>query len=86
LKPTIGQQSAAYYSMAISMLWIVSSRSPIIGQEINKFKNCWNKSVRILEVLKLLFKQFLNMSSSQRDMSGPILGDMSNNRWSQGSE
>ncbi len=28
----------------------------------------------------LLFQQFLNLSSSQRDMSGPILGDLSNNR------
>ncbi len=52
--------------------------------EINKFENCWFKSVRILEVLKFLFQQFLNLSSSQRDMSGPILGDLSNNRWSEG--
>jgi hypothetical protein len=28
----------------------------------------------ILEVLKLLFQLFLDLSSSQRDMSGPILG------------
>ncbi len=32
--------------------------------EINKLENCWYKSVRILEVLKLLFQQFLNLSSS----------------------
>jgi hypothetical protein len=50
--------------------------------EINKFENCWYKSVRILEVSKLLFQQFLNLSSSQRDISGSILGDLSNNRWS----
>jgi hypothetical protein len=50
--------------------------------EINKFENCWYKSFRILEALKLLFQQFLNLSSSQRDMSGPILGALSNNRWS----
>jgi hypothetical protein len=50
--------------------------------EINKFEDCWYKSVRILEVLKLLFQQSLNLSSSQRDMSCPILGDLSNNRWS----
>ncbi len=49
--------------------------------KINKFKNCWYKSVRIFEVLKLLFQQFLNLSSFQRDMSGPILGDLSNDRW-----
>ncbi len=48
--------------------------------EINKFENCWYKSVRILEVLKLLYQQFLNLSSSQRDMSGPLLGDLSNIR------
>ncbi len=58
---------------------------PLISRwEINKFENCWYKSVRILEVLKLLFQQFLNLSSSQRDMSGTILGDLSNNRWSGG--
>ncbi len=33
-----------------------------------------------LEVLKLLFQQFLNLSTSQRDISGPILGALSNNR------
>ncbi len=32
--------------------------------EINKFENCWYKSVRILEVLKLLFHQFLSFSRS----------------------
>jgi hypothetical protein len=54
---------------------------PLISRwEINNFENCWYKSVRILEVLKLLFQQFLNLKSSQRDMSGPILGDLSNNR------
>ncbi len=60
---------------------------PNLGQlisrwEINKFENCWYKSVRILEVRKLLFQKFLNLSSSQRDMSGPILGVLSNDRWS----
>ncbi len=53
---------------------------PLITRwEINKFKNCCYKSVRILEVLKHLFRQFLNLSSSKRDLSGPILGDLSNN-------
>jgi hypothetical protein len=28
--------------------------------EINTFENCWYKSVRILEVLKLLFQQVPN--------------------------
>jgi hypothetical protein len=59
----------------------VSNLGPFIScREINKFKNY--KSVRILEVLKLLFQQSLNLSSSQQDMSGPILGDLSNDRWS----
>ncbi len=51
---------------------------------INKLENCWYKSVRVLEVPKLLFQQFLNLSSTQRDMGGPILGALSNNRWSGG--
>jgi hypothetical protein len=29
-----------------------------------------------------LFQQFLNLASSQPKMSGPILGDLSNNKWS----
>jgi hypothetical protein len=56
---------------------------PLIPRwEINKFENCWYKSVRILKVLNLLFQPFLNLSSSQRDVSGPILGALSNNKWS----
>ncbi len=58
---------------------------PLISRwEINKFENCWYKSVKILEVLKLSFHQFLNLSSSQRDTSGPILWALSNNTWSGG--
>ncbi len=60
---------------------------PLISRwEFNKFENCWYKSVRISEVLKLLFQQYLNLSSSQRGMSGPISGDLSNNRWSRGND
>jgi hypothetical protein len=33
----------------------------------NKFENCLYKSVRSLEVQKLLFQQFLNLSSSHVD-------------------
>ncbi len=55
---------------------------PLISRwKINKFENCWYRSVRILEVLKLLFQQPLNLSSSQWDMRGPILGALSKNRW-----
>ncbi len=61
------------------------NRGPFMSRwEINKLENCLYKSVSILEVLKLLLRQFLNLTSSQRDMSGPILGDLSNNRWSWG--
>ncbi len=54
--------------------------APNLGQlitrwEINKFENCLYKSVMILEVPKLLFEQSLSLSSCQRDMSGPIIGD-----------
>ncbi len=63
--------------------------SPIIGPlisrwELDKFKNCWNKSFRTSKILKLLYQQFSNLSISQRDMSGPRLGSLSNNRWSGG--
>jgi hypothetical protein len=54
---------------------VEKSTSSKIGDE-----KIGGESVRILEVLKLLFQQILNLSSSQRDMSGPILGDLSNNR------
>ncbi len=58
---------------------------PLISRwEINKFESFWYKSVRILGVLKVLFQQFLNLSSPQRDISGPILGALSYNRWSWG--
>ncbi len=78
--------------LGTSMYWVppvhllldgAPNLGPLICRwDIHKFENCWYKSVRILEVLKLLFQQFLNSSSSQRNMSGPILGDLSNNRWS----
>ncbi len=56
---------------------------PLISRwEINKFENCWYKRVKILEILKLLIQHFVNLSSSKWDMSGPVLGVLSNNRWS----
>jgi hypothetical protein len=66
---------------------VLLDSGPNLGPRISRwdvyeFENCWYKSVRILEVLKLLFQQFLNLSNSQRYMSGSILGDLSNNRWS----
>ncbi len=62
-----------------------SNLGPLISRwEINKFENCWYKRVRILEVLKHLFQNFLNLSTSQRDMSGPKSWDLFNNRLSWG--
>jgi hypothetical protein len=59
------------------------NHGPLISRwENNKFENCWYKTVRILEALRLLVQWFLNLSSSQRDLSGSLLGDLSNNRWS----
>ncbi len=52
--------------------------------ELNKFKNCWSISFRTSEILTLLYQQFLNLLISQRNMSGPRLGALSNNRWSGG--
>ncbi len=63
-------------SVSKKLVLAAPNLGPLISRwEINKFENCWYKSVRILEVLKLLFQQFLNLSSSQRDMRGPIIGD-----------
>jgi hypothetical protein len=62
-------------------------RSPNTGPlipcwELDKFKNCWNKSFRTCKILTLLYQQFSNLLISQRDMSGPKLGALSKNRWS----
>ncbi len=46
--------------------------------ELDKFKNCWNKSFRASRILTLLYQQFSNLLISQRDMSGPRLGALSN--------
>ncbi len=52
--------------------------------ELGKFKSCWNKSFRTSKIRKLLHHQFSNLLISQRDISGPRLGALSNNRWSEG--
>jgi hypothetical protein len=53
--------------------------------ELDKFKNCWNKSLRTSKILTLLYQQFSNLLISQRDIKSPRLGALSNNRWSGGS-
>ncbi len=59
---------------------------PLISRwELDKFKNCWNKSFTASKILTLLYQQFSNLWISQRDMSCPSLGALSNNRWSGGS-
>ncbi len=56
---------------------------PLISRwELDKFKNCWNTSFRTSKIQTLLYQEFLNLLISQRDMSGPRLGALSNNRWS----
>jgi hypothetical protein len=58
---------------------------PLISRwELDKFKICWNKSFRTSIILTILYQQFLNLLISRRDMSGPRLGALSNNRWSGG--
>jgi hypothetical protein len=52
--------------------------------ELDKLKSRWNKSVRTSTILTLLYQQFLHLLISQRDMSGPRLRALSNNRWSGG--
>ncbi len=68
---------------------LLLDRSPNIGPlisrwELDKFKNCWNKSFRTSKILTLLYQQFPNLVISQRDLSGPRLGALPNNRWSGG--
>jgi hypothetical protein len=68
---------------------LLLDRSPNIGVigplisrwELDKFNNCWNKSFRTSKILPLLYQQFSNLLNSKRDMSGPKLGALSNNRW-----
>ncbi len=59
--------------------------APMPRWELDKFKNCWNKSSRTAKILTLFYQQFSNLLIFQRDMSGPRLGAQSNNRWSGGS-
>ncbi len=68
---------------------LLLDRSPNIGPlisswELDKFKSCWNRSFRTSKILPLLYQQFSNLLISQRDMNGPRLGALSNNRWSVG--
>ncbi len=56
---------------------------PLISRwELDNFKNCWNKSFRTSKFLTLMYQQLSNLLISQRDMSGPRLGALSNKRWS----
>jgi hypothetical protein len=59
---------------------------PLISRwELDKLKNWWHKSFRTFKILALLYQQFWNLLISQRDMSGPRLGALSNDTWSGGS-
>jgi hypothetical protein len=65
--------------------WALTEKFPNIGPllsrwELDKFKNCRIKSFRTSKILALLYQKFLNLLISQRDMSGPRLEALSNNR------
>jgi hypothetical protein len=61
------------------------NNGPLITRwELDKFIICWNKSFRTSKILTLLYQQFSNLLISQRDMSGPRLGALSNIWWSRG--
>jgi hypothetical protein len=61
----------------------VPNIGPLISRwEFGKLKNCWNNSFRAFKILTLLYQQFSNLLISQRDVSGPRLGALTNNRWS----
>jgi hypothetical protein len=59
----------------------VPNIGPLIPHwELDILKNCRNKSFRTFKILTLLYQQFSNWLISQRDMSGPRLGALSNNK------
>ncbi len=61
------------------------NNGPLIScLELDKFQNCWNKGFRTSKILTILYQQFCKLLNSQRDMSSPRLGALSNNRWSGG--
>ncbi len=54
---------------------------PLISRwELDKFKNSSNKSSRTSKILTMLYQQFFKLFISQRNMSGPRLGALSNDR------
>jgi hypothetical protein len=62
---------------------LLLDRSPNIGPqislwELDKFKNCRNKSFRTSKILALLYLQFSNLLVSQRDIISPRLGALYN--------
>jgi hypothetical protein len=60
---------------------------PLISPwELDQFKICLNKSFRISKILTLLYQQYSNLLIFQRVMSGPRLGALSKNRWSEGTD
>jgi hypothetical protein len=88
-RSTLTMLYSRFYFCNVPPDHLLLNSAPILGPlisrwEINKLENFWYKSGKFLEVLKLLFQQCLNLSSSQRDMRGPILRALSNNRWSWG--
>jgi hypothetical protein len=71
-----------YYAHDHLLLDCAPNIGPLISRwELDTLKNCWNKSFRTSKFLTLLYHQFSDLLISQRDMSGPRLGALSNNRW-----
>ncbi len=71
---------------SVSLCLKDTPQSPNIGPlisrwELDEFKNCWSKIFRTSEIPALLYQQLSNLLIPQRDMSGPTLGTLSNNRW-----
>jgi hypothetical protein len=68
-----------YYWTGLLML----DHSYLVGNLTNS-KIGWNKRFRTSKILTLLYQQVSNLLISQRDMSGPRLGALSNNKRSGG--
>ncbi len=65
---------------AITYYW-TSLLGPLIScWELDKFKDCRNQSFKPSKILTLLYQQLSNLLISKRDMGGPGLGALSNNR------
>jgi hypothetical protein len=73
------------YTPPITYFWtglLILDHSYLVGNLTNS--KIAEKSFRTSKILTLLYQQFSNLLISQRDMSGPRLGTLSNIRWLRG--